>query len=167
MPTETSVIRRIHALQQMSVAQLRCEWERLNGEPTRSRNRDYLWRRLAFKEQELANGGLSDRAKARIDQLAPELFTRSKTPREALDAAVEANKETAPRSKRDPRLPTPGSVIRKVYKGSELRVTIRDDGVEFEGRVFSSLTAVAKHVTGCHSINGRLFWNLVARKRKS
>ncbi len=168
---ETTLLRELQRIQRLSVSELQAEWSRLyGGEPCRSRNRTYLVKRLCWKLQELRHGGLTDHARARIGELAPRSFTRDRTPREALDAATVANQQKAdPVSgpKRDPRLPTPGSVIRKVYKGSELRVTIRDDGVEFEGRVFSSLTAVAKHVTGCRSINGRLFWNLVARKRKS
>ena len=35
MPTDNTVIRRIHALRQMTVAELRGEWDRLFGEPTR------------------------------------------------------------------------------------------------------------------------------------
>ncbi len=162
---ETSVIRKIHALRQMSVAELRREWERLYGEPTRSRNRDYLWRRLAFRAQELANGGLSDRAKARIDELCPDTFTRTRTPREALDAAVVANKESAPRSKRDPRLPTPGTVITRTYRGRELRLLVLDDAFELDGVHYRSLSEAARAVTGSRW-NGRLFFGLVERKRR-
>ena len=59
---ETSVIRRIHRLRQMTVGELRIEWLKLYGEPSRNRNRDYLWRRLAWHVQEIAHGGLSNRA---------------------------------------------------------------------------------------------------------
>ncbi len=159
-----NVLRRIHALRQMSVAELRREWERLYGEPTRSRNRDYLWRRLAFRAQELANGGLSDRAKARINDLAPNQFTR--TPREALDAAVAANVPETSKSKRDPRLPAPGSVLTRQYHGREIRVLTLDDGFEWNRQHFSSLSAVARTITGA-KWNGRLFFNLTTRKRKS
>ena len=69
---DTSVLSQINALRQATVAQLRLEWQRLHGEPTRSRNRDYLWKRLAWRLQELQHGGLSDRARRRIEQLAPE-----------------------------------------------------------------------------------------------
>ena len=66
------VIGRIKALKMMSVGELRDEWMRLYGEPTSSRNRDYLWRRLAWRVQELAHGGISDRAKARVQELDPD-----------------------------------------------------------------------------------------------
>jgi len=165
MPTETSVIRRIHALRQMTVGELRIEWQKLYGEPTRSRNRDYLWKRLAWRVQELTHGGLSDRAKQRIDELAPDGFVRARTPNVAVPAADPAPAPVSGRPHRDPRLPSPGTVITKRYKGRELRVVVRDDGVEFDGAMHPSLTALAKHVTGCRSINGRLFWGLSKRKR--
>ena len=50
---DTSVIGQIAALKRMSVAELSGEWLRLYGEPARSRNRDYLFRRLAWRIQEL------------------------------------------------------------------------------------------------------------------
>jgi hypothetical protein len=71
----------------------------------------------------------------------------------------------APRTRRDPRLPVPGSVISKSYKGRELRIIVRDDGYEFDGTMHESLTAIAKQVTGSKHINGRLFFGLTGRKR--
>ena len=166
---DNTVIRRIHALRQMTVAELRCEWERLYGEPTRSRSRDYLFRRLAWRAQELAHGGLSDRTKAKIDQLAPGSFTRSRTPREALNAAVAANQPKAdpiPGPKRDPRLPVVGSVITRTYRGRELRLLVLEDGFELDGAHYRSLSEAARAVTNS-KWNGRLFWGLTERKRKA
>ena len=56
-------------------------------------------------------------------------------------------------------------MIVKRYKGRELRVVVRNDGVEFDGTMFGSLTALAKQITGCKSINGKLFFGLTQRKR--
>ena len=72
------VIADIARLRGMSVAELRDEWFRLYGEPTRSRNRDYLWKRLAWRVQELRHGGLSDAARSRIDEMAPDGFIRAR-----------------------------------------------------------------------------------------
>ncbi len=167
---ETSVIRRIHALRQMNVAELRCEWERLYGEPSRTRTREYLFRRLAWRVQEIEHGGLSDAAKARIDQLCPDTFTRTRTPREALDAATVANqpKPADPVSgpKRDPRLPVPGTVITRIYRGRELRLLVHDDGFELDGVHYRSLSEAARAITGSRW-NGRLFFGLTERKRGS
>ena len=162
---ESSVIRQIHRLRQMTVGELRVEWEKLYGQATRSRNRDYLWRRLAWRLQELEHGGLSDCAKARIEELATDAFTRARTPSQPADAASEpvpATTQTS--SRRDPRLPTPGTILLKEYHGKQIRVLATQDGFEWDGRHFRSLSAVARAVTG-QKWNGRLFFGLTQRKR--
>ncbi len=168
---ETTLLRELHRIQRLSVSELQAEWSKLyNGEACRSRNRTYLVKRLCWRIQELTHGGLSDRARARIDELAPDSFTLSRTPREALDAAVAANQpkpaDSVSGPKRDPRLPAPGSVLTRQYHGREIRVLTLDDGFEWNGQHFSSLSAVARAVTGA-KWNGRLFFNLTTRKRKS
>ena len=91
-----NVIRRIHALRQMNVAELRCEWGRLYNEPTNSRNKDYLYRRLAWRIQELQLGGLSAHTRARIDELAPDSFLRAHTPQLLQDASRASETERKP-----------------------------------------------------------------------
>ncbi len=163
---ETTLIRRIHRLREMTVGDLRVEWLKLYGEPTRSRNRDYLWRRLAWRVQELAHGGLSDAAKAKIDELAPDTFTRARSPHNGNGVApAGGHDQHQHRDHRDPRLPSPGTVITKSYKGRELRVTVRDSGFEFDGAMFPTLTTLAKKITGCTSISGWLFFGLTKRTR--
>ncbi len=61
-PIGTSVLGEINRFRQMSVAELRQEWERLYGEPARSSNKDFLFRRLAWEVQARAHGGRSDAA---------------------------------------------------------------------------------------------------------
>ena len=168
---ETTLLRELHRIQRLSVNELQAEWSKLyGGEPCRSRNRTYLVKRLCWRVQEIAHGGLSDRARTRIDQLAPNAFTRSRTPREALDAATVVNQAsvvtTDANPKRDPRLPSAGTVLTRQYHGREIRVLTLDDGFEWDGRHFKSLTAVARAVTGA-KWNGKLFFGLTERKRKS
>ena len=161
---DLTVTGQIAALHRMSVAELRDQWLRLYGEPTRSANRDFLFKRLAWRVQELAHGGLGDRAKQRLAELAPNDFVRATSPNVAAPVADPAPLAERPRP-RDPRLPSPGTVISKQYRGTELRVVVRDDGFEFEETMYPSLTALTKQITGCASINGRLFFGLSTRKR--
>ena len=56
-------------------------------------------------------------------------------------------------------------MITKTYRGRELRVVIRDDGLELDGTMYPSATALAKTVTGSKSINGWLFLGIAKRKR--
>ena len=59
----------------------------------------------------------------------------------------------------DGRLPPPGSVITRKYKGAVVQVKVLSGGFEFAGEVYASLSAVAKAVTGSHC-NGYLFFRL-------
>ena len=59
----------------------------------------------------------------------------------------------------DERLPPPGTVIARKYKGRTLQVKVRADGFEYEGEVHASLSAVAKAITGSHC-NGFNFFRL-------
>jgi hypothetical protein len=162
---KASIPQQIARLQAMTVGQLRVEWQRLYGEETRSRNRVYLWRRLAWRIQELEFGGLQDAARARILELAPATLRRSQTP--AGFRPNETGVATSPgtHTRRDPRLPSPGSTLVRKYRGEDVRVTVRDDGFEWDGRRFESLSEVALAVTGSRW-NGFLFFSLTKRARK-
>ena len=149
------VTRQLRELLGMTVGELREKHLELFGEPTRSRNKRHLQKRLAWRVQELAEGGLSDRAKARIEELAKDAplpgteHRARKRAAKALDAAGGAA-ETKPR---DPRLPPVGTVITRVHKGEEHATTVLDDGFEYRGERYASLSNVAKVITGTS-------WNL-------
>ena len=68
---------------------------------------------------------------------------------------------------RDPRLPTPGSTIEKIYKGATLHIEVLDAGFRFDGKEWRSLSALAMAITGAKSINGYLFFGLVKRTPKA
>ena len=163
---ETSMIHRIHALRRMNVAELGEEWQRLYGEPARSSSREHLWRRLAWRVQELAHGGLSATTKARIAELVPEGLVRPAAHLGAVTAPDDVPAKTVqPRPVRDPRLPSAGTVLTRQYHGREIRVLALDDGFEWEGHHYRSLSAVAKAVTG-QKWNGLLFFGLTERSRR-
>ncbi len=67
---------------------------------------------------------------------------------------------------RDPRLPAVGTTIEKTYKGKVLKVEVLEAGFRFDGREWSSLTAIAMAVTGAKSINGPLFFGIAKRTLK-
>ncbi len=166
---ETTLLRELQRIQRLSVSELQIEWSRLyGGEPCRSRNRTYMVKRLCWRVQELAHGGLSDRTKDRIGELAPDVLDCTMRTTRANPAAGDGDvaiRPAAPRRVRDPRLPSPGTIIVKNYKGRELRLVVHEDHFELDGQSFNSLSQAARHVTGSHW-NGRLFWGLTERKRK-
>jgi hypothetical protein len=64
----------------------------------------------------------------------------------------------------DPRLPPPGTVLARICKGVELRVTVRTDGIEYAGTVYPSLSAAASAASGSH-VNGYVFFKLTGGRR--
>jgi hypothetical protein len=69
---------------------------------------------------------------------------------------------------RDSRLPAPGTVLSRDYRGQRLEVTVLEQGFEYDGVVYRSLSAVARAVTGTHW-NGWAFFglnNVKGRKRR-
>ncbi len=162
---QAGVIAQIKALQRMTVGELRARWIELYGEDGRSRNRDYLWRRLAWRVQELAYGGLSDVARARITELAPTGFMPRLVPHGFTPPTDASASSAPPKAVRDPRLPSPGTVITRRWHGRELRLLVLDDGYEVDGVQYASLTEAARAVTGSRW-NGRLFWGVTERKRR-
>jgi hypothetical protein len=144
------------ALERMSVAQLAEKYRELYGEPTQSRNKDYLRKRLAWRIQELAEGGLPQRALAKIAELGDELPERWRMRQAALQPSAPA---AAPASQRDPRLPPPGSVLTRLYQGVEHQVTVREEDFEYQGESFKTLSRIARRITGT-AWNGFLFFGL-------
>ena len=66
-------------------------------------------------------------------------------------------------SDHDSRLPMPGSIIVKEYRGQTLVVRVLDTGFEYDGRRFASLSAVAKKITDT-KWNGFLFFGLTKER---
>jgi hypothetical protein len=154
-----NVAKEIAGLRQLTAAQLRQRFVELFGETPRSSNRVWLVRRLAWRLQALAEGDLSERARRRAAELACDADLRLLPPR----AARRANPSTSLSSCRpDPRIPCPGTILTRPYKGTTLQVRVLAHGFAFDGRVFNSLSAVAKAITGSHC-NGLLFFRLTGR----
>ena len=140
-------------LEQMDLARLRARYLKLFGETTYTRYKSRLVRQILWRLQALEEGDLSERARRRAIELADDAHLRLTAP--GPKRARRARVAPAPRR----RLPSTGVVLTRRYKGKPLEVTVLDDGFAYEGKVFRTLSAVAKHITGSHW-NGRLFFGL-------
>ncbi|GIW81344.1 MAG: hypothetical protein KatS3mg105_3501 [Gemmatales bacterium] len=152
----------VAALQRMSTGQLCERYAELFREPTRTRHRTYLVRKIAWKLQALVEGDLSERARRRAEELAHGTELRVMPPKadETTQAAVVAHGAMPT----DARLPAPGTAIIRHYKGRTLQVLVLSDGCfEFEGQRYKSLSAVAKKITGSH-VNGYRFFGLEGKR---
>jgi Protein of unknown function (DUF2924) len=158
----TTIPQQLAALERLSVKQLQQRYVEVFGEATNGHNKTWLVRRIAWKIQANSEGGLSERAKRKALELAgtSELRTTIPTPR----AKAESVTTPLPASN-DKRLPPPGSIITRNYKGQSLQVRVLATGFEFAGTSYPSLSAVAKAITGSHC-NGFLFFNLTAKGAK-
>jgi len=154
--TAANVAARIAELQEMPLKYLQRAYYELFEEATRSRNRDYLVKKLSWRIQELAEGGLSGRAKARIDELASKPAPRPGRRQKAADSPP---RSARPKRDRDPRLPAVGTVLTREHGGVEHEVTVLDDGFGYDGETCRSLSAIARVITGT-VWNGWAFFGL-------
>lgn len=157
------------ALERMRVPELRLKYEEVFREACRSNHKEWLVKRILWRLQANAEGDLSERARRRAEELANDADLRLKAPVEKkVTTPVIAVKKPAPAVTRphDDRIPMPGSVITRDYKGRSLRVTVLAEGFEWDGEVYPSLSAVAKAITGTHT-NGFLFFGLAGKGGRS
>lgn len=148
-------------LKQMSVDELRVRYVEVFSEVTGARHKDWLIKRIAWRLQAQAEGGLSDRARQRAWELAREADLRLSPPRPEKQCSMQTISLNGP-GITSGRLPAIGSVICRPYKGRTLEVKVLVDGFEYEGDQFASLSAVAKSITGSHC-NGYHFFRLSKR----
>jgi hypothetical protein len=159
---ETNIGRELAALHRLGVPQLQQRYAELFGEQARTKNRAWLLKRVAWRIQALALGDLSERARGRAAELANDADLRLSPPRLKGEAAApERTHTTTLDAKPDGRLPVPGTVISRPYKGGTVQVQVLAHGFEYQGQVYRSLSAVARAVTGSHC-NGFLFFRLNA-----
>ena len=136
------------ALRQMTVGQLLARYVELFGEQPRSRHKEHLVRRIAWRLQALREGDLTERARRRAAELAQDADLRLVAPRKVQARAKIPSpaRLAAP----DKRLPMPGTILVRQYAGQTLQVQVLERGFEYDGHFYQSLTAVAKQITGKH-----------------
>ena len=138
-----TVLARVAGLKTLPIPQLKQQWrDLLEGEPP-PYNRRFLEARLAYRIQELAYGGLKPETLARLEAIADELDRHGNLGRF--------------RQARD--MPIAGTQLIREWQGVEHRVTVRDDGFEYEGTPYKSLSAIARRIAGTRW-NGWVFFGL-------
>lgn len=144
----------IEALKDMPTKELQRQYKELYGRDANGTHKTYLWRKIAYKLQELEQGGLSTKAENRLKALIEKFDPiNNKTLRP--DKPV-LNQQA---SLKDKRLPIPGTIIIKKYKSTNYQVKVLEKGFEYNENIYKTLSAIAKKITGAHW-NGYLFFNL-------
>ena len=124
----------IALLERRSISELQEIWKKYFDAPPTTYNKEFYISRIAHRIQELAYGGLSANQQKLI-----------------------ANMYVPPEDRNN--LPPAGTRIVREYLGVENVVTVMKDGFEYNGMKNSSLSAVAKKITG-RKISGRYFFGL-------
>lgn len=153
-----TILSQIMELKEKPLGDLKTKYgELFPGQKASSNNKIFLWRKIAYRLQELEHGGISAETQSKIQQLIQQYDPiNNKALRPDSTPTKQPKKSSL---SRDKRLPIPGTVITKEYKGISLQIKVLDSGFEYNNKIYKSLTAIAKEVTGAHW-NGYLFFNL-------
>jgi Protein of unknown function (DUF2924) len=136
---------RLVELRTLSMPALRGEWRRLFRRDAPRLSRDQMIRGIAYRIQENAFGGLPNAVERRLAKLTA-----------TFESEGRIVAPSPPRVKRGARL------IRE-WRGRTHVVSVVDNGFEYEGRTFTSLTAIAVEITGARW-SGPRFFGLVRRR---
>jgi hypothetical protein len=140
--------REIEALRHQTVSQLRVKYLEVFRQESRSNNQKFLVRRLAWRLQANAEGGLSERARQRAVLVAEEADLRIRAPQSFLKELARGNRE---------------------FQGRNVSVEVLEKGFRYQDQVYRSLSAVARQVSGVQW-NGFAFFSLpvnVGRRHES
>lgn len=132
----------IARLPDLGLDEVRARWRTLFGHPApKSLRRNFLARAIAYQMQVEAYGGLSETTKRRLREIA---------------AAVRRGDANAAGVGSQTR---PGTQMFRQWKDKTHTVTALNDGFEWDGHVYKSLSAIAKAITGTNW-NGFAFFGI-------
>ena len=135
-PLETEIA----ALQELAIHDLRIAWRRVHrGEPPARLSRDLMVRAIAHRMQERAHGGLAPATKRRLSALTAEIEAKGA---KAFDPGVALK---------------PGTRLVRAWGGKTHTIIVLDDGFDYEGERYRSLTQIATRITGVHWSGPRFF----------
>ena len=130
----------IGALPELPTHELRIAWRRLyRSEPPRCLSRDLLIRAIAYRMQERAHGGLAPATKRRLRSLAAEIEAKGT---QVFDPGIVLK---------------PGSRLVREWAGKTHTAIVLEDGFEYDGERYPSLSKIAARITGAHWSGPRFF----------
>lgn len=162
-PMDPTVIRSMEEISSLKIPALRKRYRDLFGEESKSSNKQFLFRRIAWRLQANAEGDLSERARRRIADIADDRDLRVRAPKEFVaqpDFGSPVDRAGPPK---DYRLPGPGTLLTRRLGDRQIVVKVLNDGFEYESRRYRSLSAIAREVTGTRW-NGLLIFGLAERR---
>jgi hypothetical protein len=141
--------REIAALPEMNIAQLRAKWwQRLKEAPPLHVRKQLFVPILAYKLQEQAYGSIKPEIRRQLEKIAGRY-------RRDPNAKVE--------SIREPKRIKPGTRLLRHWNGTAHQVLVVENGFEYEGERYRSLSVIARKITGTRW-SGPLFFGLKDRR---
>jgi hypothetical protein len=120
---DSSIVAEIDQLRQLKTAALRVRYREIFGEESRSSNRQFLFRRIAWRLQAKAEGDLSERARRRALEIANDADLRLRAPTGFwVEGAWHKTAASVDRAnpRRDLRLPIPGTVLTRQFENRRI-----------------------------------------------
>ncbi len=139
-PGQNEVTEQIAALESLSLTELRKRWSRsFNASVPRGLSQDMLIRGIAYKIQEKAYGGLSQAMKRKLNAIAKQI-----------DDGDLRGFDSGPALKS-------GAKLIREWQAQTYTVTVLDDGFEYNGKRYGSLSMIAREITGVRWSGPRFF----------
>jgi len=130
----------IAALGGLSAHDLRIAWRRLHRDkPPRCMSRDLMIRSIAYRMQERAHGGLAPATRRRLRAVVGEIESKGT---DAFDPGIALK---------------PGIRLVREWGRHMHTVIVREDGFDYDGERYRSLTKIATRITGAHWSGPRFF----------
>jgi hypothetical protein len=134
-----AIERELDRIRSLGLQGLRDEWRRLHRSEPPKISRDLLVLALGYRLQEIKYGGLSKSTRRKLLTMAKAMRTSGRVgPTPSLSLK-------------------PGARLIREWRGRTHSVTVTDDGFEYAGASYPSLTKIAKEITGAHWSGPRFF----------
>jgi hypothetical protein len=157
----------IDELDAMDVTALQTRHLEFFGKEATRAHRQFLFRKLAWRLQARAEGGLPESAIELAHSIARDTPLRSgvltNADRRQAGIPMDNSSTTTIEPAHDARTPLPGGLIVKQHRGQTHVVTVLEKGFDHEGLRFPSLSAIALRIAGTRW-NSHLYFGLTKEK---
>ncbi len=136
-------------LKHMDGTELKVTYMKVFDERPHSHRREWMRNRIAWGYQAKLENGMSQKFIDHGLMNADLSELRVAAPKEPIRTRRTEPETPSPvLAKRDPRIPPPGTVLERNFKGQHIAVKILEHGFEWNGHVFPSFSAAVKTATG-------------------